>query len=268
MQVALVQLDIAWEDRGENFRRVNALLDEAPPPLRALVVLPEMFATGFSLELDRIAEPADGQTARFVSSLAKDRGVHVIAGMVERSDTGRGLNRAIIANPEGRITARYAKTHPFTAGGEGACIDRGSEVIVTNIGGVPVSPFVCYDLRFPEVFRTAVRLGAEVFAVIANWPSARESHWVTLLMARAIENQAFVLGVNRCGSDPKYAYTGRSMVIDPRGKIIADAGGAQGVTSATLNMESLREWRTQFPALADMHPGFVPGNLRVPTPRP
>lgn len=265
MEVRLVQLDIAWEDRGENYRRAGAMLDAAPPPRGSLVVLPEMFATGFSLSPEKTAEAADGPTARFVSGLAVSRGVFVIAGFVEQADTGRGWNRAITVNPRGEVVSRYSKIHPFTMGGEKACIDGGNDVLVMDLGGARVSPFVCYDLRFPEIFRAAVRRGAEVMVVIANWPAPRESHWVTLLTARAIENQAYVLGVNRCGRDPNVPYPGRSLVIDPRGTIIADGGGAAGVVSATLDLAELRQRRKEFPVLADMHPGFVPGYLATPS---
>jgi predicted amidohydrolase len=115
------------------------------------------------------------------------------------------------------------------------------------------APFICYDLRFPEVFRAAARRGAEIFLVIANWPDRREQHWVTLLQARAIENLAYVVGVNRSGRDPEHVYPGRSMIIDPHGKILADAGGGEAVISAEIDPAEVRNWRRDFPALADMH---------------
>jgi predicted amidohydrolase len=116
-----------------------------------------------------------------------------------------------------------------------------------------VSPFICYDLRFPEAFRGAVRRGARAFVVIANWPAERHEHWDLLLRARAIENQAFVVGVNRCGSDPRHAYAGGSMIVDPQGGILARAGGEECVISADLDAASLMEYRERFPALGDMH---------------
>jgi len=115
-----------------------------------------------------------------------------------------------------------------------------------------VAPFICYDLRFPELFRMAVRQGAQLYVVIANWPASRVHHWVTLLQARAIENQAYVVGVNRCGSDPKVAYAGRSLVVSPRGVILADAGGGERVLSAELDLAALQAYRAEFPVLQDM----------------
>ena len=116
-----------------------------------------------------------------------------------------------------------------------------------------MAPFVCYDLRFPEIFRSAVRRGAQVFVVIANWSVKREQHWVTLLQARAIENQACVVGVNRCGTDPKYAYSGHSMIIDAHGTVLAEVGNKETIISADIDLAALELWRKDFPALVDMH---------------
>jgi predicted amidohydrolase len=115
-----------------------------------------------------------------------------------------------------------------------------------------VAPFICYDLRFPEHFRTAARHGAQLITVIASWPIARIQHWVTLLQARAIENQAYVAGTNRCGTDPKFTYTGRSLIVSPKGEILADAGNAETVISADLSLDDLLAYRKDLPFLADM----------------
>jgi len=120
-----------------------------------------------------------------------------------------------------------------------------------------VAPFVCYDLRFPEIFRHAVKKGVQVYTVIANWPEPREAHWLALLKARAIENQAFVLGVNRVGRDPKNAYSGRSQILDPRGSVLADAGNAEGVFGVELDPAALLDYRKAFPAIQDMKSGWL-----------
>ncbi len=131
-------------------------------------------------------------------------------------------------------------------------------------GGFAVAPFVCYDLRFPEVFRVASRSGANLLVVIANWPAARGAHWLTLLAARAIENQAYGIGVNRCGRDPNAAYAGQSRILDPRGRVIAEAGGAVSVVEADLDLEALLTYRREFPVLADLDPRFLPEPRRRP----
>ncbi|HSI35394.1 MAG TPA: nitrilase-related carbon-nitrogen hydrolase, partial [Tepidisphaeraceae bacterium] len=120
--------------------------------------------------------------------------------------------------------------------------------------GLTVCPAVCYDLRFPEQFRAGVEAGAELFLVIANWPIKRENHWLTLLAARAIENQAYVLGVNRAGTDPTFTYGGRSILVDPHGVTRADAGIAESVLTADVDPTLVRQWRTDFPALRDRTP--------------
>ena len=248
MKVLGVQLDIAWEDPEANFSTVRALLAAARPPAGALVVLPEMFSSGFSMDVDRAA---GGGAEGFVEGLARELGVTVVAGVVSRSKDGRGLNQAFVAAPSGPL-ARYSKIHPFSFAGETRHYASGKEVAVFRWGEVAVCPFVCYDLRFPEVFREGVRKGAQLYAVIANWPEAREAHWLALLKARAIENQAFVVGVNRCGRDPKLAYSGRGQVIDPRGNVLADGGNAEGVFGADVDLAALLRYRSEFPALSDM----------------
>jgi predicted amidohydrolase len=135
---------------------------------------------------------------------------------------------------------------------------RGGERLVTfEWGGMKVCPFICYDLRFPEIFRMGMRMGAELFVVIANWPSLREKHWVTLLKARAIENQAYVAAVNRAGSDSWLPYPGRSMIVDPKGNVVVDAGAEERVISAEVDPEAVRAWRKEFAVLSDVRPEFL-----------
>lgn len=252
MQVALVQLDIAWEDKKANHAKVRALLEKSKPPRGALVVLPEMFSTGFSMEASAIAEGEARESERFLASTAKEFGVAMLGGVVTLGADGRGRNQAVAFGPDGAPLARYAKIHPFSYGEETKHYTGGTEIALFEYGGFKVAPFVCYDLRFPEVFRAAVKRGAQLFTVIANWPEPREAHWLALLKARAIENQAYVVGVNRCGRDPKLPYSGRSQVLGPKGDVLADAGTAEGVTVAELDLAPLLEWRHAFPALADM----------------
>ncbi len=252
MQVALVQLDIAWEDKRANHAKVRALLEKAKPPRGALVVLPEMFSTGFSMNAAEIAEGEARETERFLASAAKEFGVAMLGGVVTLGADGRGRNQAVAFGPDGAPLARYAKIHPFSYGEETKNYTGGTEIVLFEYAGFKIAPFVCYDLRFPEVFRAAVKRGAQLFTVIANWPEPREAHWLALLKARAIENQAYVVGVNRCGRDPKLAYSGRSQVIGPKGDVPVDAGTAEGVTLAELDLAPLLEWRRAFPALADM----------------
>jgi predicted amidohydrolase len=152
----------------------------------------------------------------------------------------------------GTEVARYCKMHPFTHGGEAAHFEPGSDVVHFSHEAVRIAPVICYDLRFPELFRHAVRSGVHLFAVIANWPRARHEHWTTLLKARAIENQAFVLGVNRTGRDPRNEYGGGSLLIDPRGVTLADAGGQAGLMEVEIDLQELLAYRRSFPVLPDI----------------
>ena len=254
MHVACCQFDIAWEDKPANYGRVEALVGAAELEPDTLLLLPEMFATGFSMNAERIAEPLDGPTAGFVGSLARQHGIHVLAGIVIQPDdsSSRPRNQAFLFTPDGRLAGRYAKVHRFTFAGEDGHYGAGERPVVCDVAGWRVQPAVCYDLRFPELFRGRETRGAELICVIANWPAARESHWLTLLKARAIENQAYVAAVNRCGRDPNVAYSGRSQIIDPRGEVLADGGGAEAIIRAELDLAALQDYRRKFPALNDI----------------
>ncbi len=175
----------------------------------------------------------------------------VIGGAVTQTEGGRGMNQALAIAPDGTVLARYTKNYPFSLGGEGEAHVAGSGVSLFEWGGLRIAPLICYDLRFPELARDAIRAGAEVLIYIAAWPVKRIQHWITLLQARAIENLAYVIGVNRCGTDPEFTYTGRSLVVDPQGLVIADAAEQERVVSAQIDPAILHQWRAQFPALRD-----------------
>jgi predicted amidohydrolase len=258
MQVVLVQPDVVWENRAANFERVRALLASRPPRPGALVVLPEMFAVGFSMNVAAIHEGRSRPTERFLAETAREYGVYLIGGLVTRGRDRRGRNEALVVTPEGEPLARYAKLHPFRYAGETRHYAPGEDVVTFSWAGFVVAPFICYDLRFPEVYRLATARGAQVLVTIANFPAARVHHWTSLLVARAIENQAYAVGVNRCGADPNVAYPGHSLVVSPQGRVIADAGGREGLVSAELDLDDVTRYRATFPALQDMRPDFVP----------
>lgn len=252
MKTYLVQFDIAWENKAANQLKVCEMLAATHPEVGSLIVLPEMFNTGFSTRLEITAQGPDREDEVFLASLAKAYKCTVMAGVVSSPVQGKAFNESVTFSPEGELLGRYVKIQPFTLGGETECHLAGNEVITFPWQGFTVAPLVCYDLRFPEHFRTATGKGANLFAVIANWPVKRYHHWLTLLQARAIENQAYVIGVNRCGSDPNLHYNGRSVVVSPHGIIVADAGENENVPGVELDLEDLLRWREEFPALADM----------------
>lgn len=272
MQAHLLQMNIAWEDKAANRRAVERLLDRATCAEGDLVVLPEMFDTGFSFAVERTAD-RDNATLDFLIRLAGDLGVYIVGGRtVQACDACLAHNRAVAVSPAGDLLAEYSKIHPFTYGREAERFEGGRDVVLFTwtsaterpLGGrinmsprasaaasLRICPAVCYDLRFPELFRIGMLRGAELFTVIANWPASRQHHWRALLIARAIENQAFVLGVNRTGDDPNLSYTGGTIAVDPRGEILGELGPEEGVLSVEINPGVLASWREKFPAWRD-----------------
>ena len=246
------QLNPIWEDKASNFENLDALLSQEKIEPHSLIVLPEMFATGFSMDFAKLAEdPADSPTLSFLSQLAQKHRSALLAGLA-LNRAGILSNDAVLIDSSGQIVGDYSKIHPFTPSGEGGTGSAGSWVKTMPLGDWTLAPFVCYDLRFPEIFRLATP-ASELLIVLANWPSPRVEHWVTLLKARAIENQAYVIGVNRVGSDPHLNFPGRSLIIDPKGEILAEGGDSVEVLSATLDLAAVQQWRQNFPASQDRH---------------
>jgi predicted amidohydrolase len=254
MRVHAIQFDIAWEDKPANHAVLEARLDAADPPAGSFVVLPELADTGFSFDLDRIVDDATLDWAR---RTARGRGIWLQAGFARRGPDGRGRNCAAIVSPDGDLAGVYEKVHPFSYGRESEHFGGGSRLVLRSCGGAVVCPLVCYDLRFPELWRLAAAAGAEVFTLGANWPSTRQTHWRQLVIARAIENLAYVVAVNRVGTDPNFAFGGGSLVVGPSGDVLAEAGDADATLSADLDLEALRAWRSEFPALRDMRPELL-----------
>lgn len=259
MRIHLVQLDCVWEDRAANRAKVAAMLDDAALRAGAVVVLPEMFDTGFSFRLAVTAD-SDGATLEFLKAQAKSRDVTIIGSRSVMGADGKGRNRCTIVGPRGDVLAEYDKVHPFSLGvpGTGRECDvfaGGCEVVTTRIGAgddsFTLCPTICYDLRFPELYREGLKRGADMFTVIANWPDIRAFHFRTLCIARAIENQAFVVVVNRCGKDPTLNYAGGSMVVSPLGEIVGDAGDGEKVLSVEIDLGAVKAWREKFPAWRD-----------------
>ena len=258
MQLVGVQHDIVWEDKSATFDRVRRLLDDRELAPKALVVLPEMFATGFSMNVAAIAEAEDGPTHRFAAELAQGRGVYVMIGVVTIAPNGQGRNQCVVIDPTGATIARYTKMQPFSLGGESQTYEAGPSPLCFAWGEINVAPFICYDLRFPELFRHAVRCGAQLFTVIANWPEARDAHWLALLRARAIENQAYVIGVNRIGRDPKLMHLGHSLIVGPDGATLAAADSGEEALTVEVDATTVDRYRQKLPFLRDIRSDQFP----------
>ena len=244
-----VQFDIIWEDKLANHAIIEQMLDDHGVAAGAFVLLPELGDTGFSFNLDAIV---DDRTITWASALARSRGIWLQAGFAQHGPEGKGRNVAAIINPGGQVAVQYEKIHPFSFGREAEHYNGGDHLAVCDTGALQVAPLICYDLRFPELWRLAATAGAAVFTIGASWPDARQSHWTQLAIARAIENQAFVVACNRVGRDPSLGYAGGSIIVNPMGEVLAQAGTEPAVISATLNAEEVAAWRRTFPALRDI----------------
>jgi predicted amidohydrolase len=247
--VFLGQLSLLWRDPPGNLERLSELLGNVSSEAESLLVLPEMMTTGFTEDLAGLAQPPGGEWERRLQAVVDAHGGVTLAGLARRH--GDAIkNEAVWFRPGGdQAEGLYEKIRPFKS--EHKVVTAGDEIRVFEHRGAIICPLICYDLRFPELFRAGLRLGAEVFVVIASWPSPRHDHWEGLLRARAVENQAYVIGVNRCGDDPNFHFRGGSMVVDPHGKVVYHAGEEEGIGEVSLDLNEVREWRELFPAVRD-----------------
>jgi predicted amidohydrolase len=252
VKVAAIQHDIVWEDAEATHQHVAPLIADAAEQGARLIVLSEMFATGFSMQPERIAEPEGGASEQFLLAQAQEHNAYVLASIAQRGRDGLYRNNAVLAAPDGSVAARYAKIHPFSYAREHEHYAAGTAFCTAVVDDVRVSVFVCYDLRFADEFWALAR-ETDLYVVPANWPEARREHWNALLRARAIENQAYVLGVNRVGADGNgYPHAGDSAIIDPLGVVMAaPAPGAEQVVIADVSADVVAATRKRFPFLAD-----------------
>jgi predicted amidohydrolase len=257
LNVAVIQHDIFWEDRSATLSHLTALINDAAERGARLVVLTEMFSVGFSAETARIEEPPDGPSTEFLREAALRHGLWILGSICVRSPSvPLPQNVAVLASPGGELF-RYAKRHLFSYSGEHRRIAPGHETLTVDIDGARISVFVCYDLRFADEFwRLAPKTDA--YVLVANWPAARAEHWRSLLVARAIENQAWVIGSNRVGDGGGIHYQGDSLIVDPLGVVVADgAGRGETVLTALVDPTRVAEVRSRYPFLDDRN-GPVP----------
>lgn len=249
MKIAGIQSDIVWEDPQANFAKLRPQIQAAAAAGARLVVLPEMYACGFSMNTAAIAEPPDGPSSAFLAEMARTHGVWVAGSVPQQSGEGRPQNVLVVAGPDGQAHD-YAKIHPFTFSGEHEHYDAGTEHVTLTVEGVRLTLFICYDLRFADEFWQRAH-DTDAYIVVANWPKKRRDHWTTLLRARAIENQAYVVGINRVGTGGALEYSGDSRVFDPWGEPIAAAAMAETLLLADLDPAVVADARAKFPVLSD-----------------
>jgi predicted amidohydrolase len=250
VRVAGLQLDIVWEKPEANYARIRPWLAAAKAAGARLVALPEMFPCGFSMAPERVAEAPDGPTTRFLLEESRTHGLYVAGSVPERvPGLPKPFNTLILAGPDGSL-ARYRKIHPFTFAGEDKHYGAGEAHVTVTVEGVRLTLFVCYDLRFANEF-WATAAATDAYVVVANWPERRRHHWTTLLHARAIENQAYVIGINRVGEGDGLVYKGDSRIVDPWGEALATAAGTETLLLAEVDEDVVRQARESFPVLRD-----------------
>ncbi len=250
MRIAAVQHDIVWEDRDANFERLAPKVSQAVGAGAELVLLSETFSTGFSMT-PGIGEPEGGPSSQFLTGQAAEHGVWVGGSCPEIAGDGPlPYNSFVLAGPDGEVH-RYRKLHPFTHGGEHERFRAGTEPVTFEVGGLRITPFICYDLRFADVFWKAAP-ETDVYLVPANWPSARRLHWQTLLQARAIENQAYVVGCNRVGTaGDGTEHVGDTRIISPMGELLATAAGIETIVLADVDAAEVAATRDRLRFLPD-----------------
>jgi predicted amidohydrolase len=248
VKVAAIQHEVVFEDAEATREHVRPLIAKAASDGARLIVLAEMFATGFSMHPERIAEDEGGPTEQFLLAQAAEHNAFLIASVAQRGADGLFRNNAIVASPTGFV-ARYAKIHPFSYAHEHEHYAAGTEFLTVDLDGIRTSVFVCYDLRFADEF-WARALETDLYVVVANWPAPRAEHWRALLRARAIENQAYVVGVNTVGTIDGHEYSGDSQIVSPLGEV-TDGGRTELVFYGEVDAATVAATRKRFPFLAD-----------------
>lgn len=249
LRISMIQSHIIWEDRDENLGYYGELLRRVSGKTD-IAVLPETFSTGFSMNVEKLADTMDGPTVSTIKGWAKKYKLAVVGSFIVK-ENGKYFNRAFFITPEGDCSY-YDKRHLFRMAEEDQHFTAGSERTIVAYKGWNICLQVCYDLRFP-VWSRNVDKEYDLLIYVANWPEARKRVWKTLLQARAMENMAFVCGVNRVGIDGKgFVYRGDSLVFSPKGKKLADAGKREEITrTCTLEKKELTKLREKFPAWQD-----------------
>jgi len=249
LTISAIQSHLHWEDRTANLKMFEEKILSIQGKTE-LIILPEMFSTGFSMRAENLAEKMDGPTITWMKRLASSRSV-IITGTVIIEDQGKYFNRLIFMLPDGTY-GQYDKRHLFAFAGEHAKYAAGSRRLIASVKGWKINLQVCYDLRFPVWSRQATEGEYDLLINMANWPERRSTAWKILLQARAIENQCYVVGLNRVGYDGNNIFhSGDSMIIDPLGTILENKSVDEGIITCTLDKERIEEVRMKFPFWKD-----------------
>jgi len=250
MKIGLIQYSPVWEDKEANKQKLNSLLQNTVNDIE-LLIFPEMTLTGFTMRSEKFAEAIEGESFNYFSSLAKKLNCSIIVGIIV-NQSGKYFNTLIHIEDNGKLKNQYHKIHPFSFSNEDKHYSAGDKPIVTKINGWKTGLSICYDLRFPEIYRQYGRNRVPLIINIANWPDTRIDHWRTLLKARAIENQCYVVGVNRVGDAHGLHYNGFSSIYDPMGKTVVSIENEERIITAMVDENIVNETRKKLPFLDDI----------------
>lgn len=248
MKIALAQTDIYWEDKSQNREQTSKFIANAAQSVADFIIFPEMSLTGFSMNVDYISEEINftSDTVDWFKSQAIENNINIGFGYVEKASSDiRGKNNYCVVSSTGNILSLYSKIHPFSYGLESQFYNGGSALPSFKLKDFTVSTFICYDLRFPEIFQIASR-NSGLITVGANWPKARIDHWITLLKARAIENQCYIAGVNRVGIGDNIEYSGNSLLIDPLGNVLLQGTDKEELLIHDIKFDEVNKVRRSF----------------------
>ncbi|WP_243385456.1 carbon-nitrogen family hydrolase [Bacillus kexueae] len=255
-RVSCLQSDIAFGHPEQNFIHFEKQIEKATKEEKAsVVVLPELWTTGYDLtNLDTLADH-DGQlTKSILINWAKKYNVHLIGGSIAKAKQSGVYNTTYVVSSEGAIIHEYSKLHLFRLMDEHLYLQEGKDEALFTLDAELCASFICYDLRFPEWIRKSTTKGAKVLFFVAEWPAPRLHHWRSLLIARAIENQCYVVACNRVGRDPNNVFAGHSMIVDPWGEVIAEGGNEEEIVTADINFDTVNSVRKQIPIFDDRRP--------------
>lgn len=249
MLVSLVQMDIVLGHPEANWQKVIAMTGDLGE--RDIILLPELWSTGYQLDqAERLGEDLSGRSVQLMQSVARAHQSHVGGSILGRKN-GQVHNQFVLVSPQGEVVATYEKVHLFGLMQEDQHLAPGSQLVTATMGDVSAGLAICYDLRFPEMYRSYMQSGVGLLLLASEWPNPRLEHWRTLLRARAIENQFFVIACNRVGRDANNTFFGHSLVIDPWGEILAEGSDQEQVLNCQLDLSLVAAARCRLPALQD-----------------
>lgn len=253
MVIGIAQMNMTWENIEENMKKAEGFIKKASENKADLILFPEMALTGFTMNINKLLL-SEEEIINWIRKNAVDNNINIGLGFAVKVDD-KGKNKYIIISKKGEVLADYTKVHPFSYGGEDEKYYNGDKICICKIDEFKISPFICYDLRFPEIFQIASK-EAQIITVAASWPKSREEHWITLLKARAIENQCYVIGINRTGAGGALQYNGASMFISPDGEILNEISNKEVLIIENLEIEKIAEVKDKFDIKKDRREEF------------